>query len=255
MPLHLQKVTSTTDFHTLIPCQWASFSNPPQPFFSIFFPILGTHPTARQDSILESTQRQIEWHNSDPTSYWQKIVDSETGDIAGGALWKICEKNPFEGVEGEEVVAGWYPEGVRREFMSQALKQYVTPRRNGNGPIYGIGHFADGIGYIMLVLNILFTHPNHRRKGAGDLAMEWGIKKADELGIEMWIDATPLGLPLYKKHGLIVVHETVLEPKTDNPSEEWNKVKEEFGHVVVAHLWRPAYGKMKEGQDVPRFEG
>lgn len=84
--------------------------------------------------------------------------------------------------------------------------------------------------------------------------LEWGLKKADELGIEMWIDATPIGLPLYnKRHDFIVVHESVLEPKTEHPNEEWNKVKEEFGHVVVTHLWRPAYGKLQEGQAIPQF--
>lgn len=106
-----------------------------------------------------------------------------------------------------------------------------------------------------LVLNILFTHPDHRRKGAGDLAMEWGLKKADELGLEMWLDASPLGLPLYKRHGLITVHETVFEFETENPCDEWNRVKEEFGHVVSAHMWRPAYGKLQEGQAILQFSG
>jgi hypothetical protein len=127
MPLRLEKVTNETDFDSLIRVQWQSFDNPPQPFFSIFFPVLGPEPNARAESIRESTVRQIEWHRSDPTSYWQKIVDSETGEIAGGALWKICESNPFAGDEGH-MVAEWYPEGTQRDFMTQALEQYVAPR-------------------------------------------------------------------------------------------------------------------------------
>lgn len=85
--------------------------------------------------------------------------------------------------------------------------------------------------------------------------MEWGLKKADELGVEMWIDSTPFGLPLYKKHGLVVVRETVLEPKTEHPDDEWNRIKDEFGRVVVTNLWRPAYGKLREGQAIPQFAG
>lgn len=107
----------------------------------------------------------------------------------------------------------------------------------------------------MLDLNILFTHPDHRRQGAGDLAMNWGIKKADELGVEMWVDASSSGLPLYRKYGFIVVHETVLEPKTEHPDDEWNGIKDDFGRVAVNNLWRPAYGKLREGQAIPQFPG
>lgn len=127
MPLRLEKVTDEADFDELIDCEWQSFSNPPQPFFSIYCPVIGSGPNALAESISESTVRQLEWHTSDPTSYWQKIVDSETGDIAGGALWRICESNPFEGPE-EYMIADWHPEGAQRDFMTQALEQYETPR-------------------------------------------------------------------------------------------------------------------------------
>ena len=82
--------------------------------------------------------------------------------------------------------------------------------------------------------------------------MNWGMQKADELGIEMWIDGTSVGVPVYVKHGFIAVHETVLEPQAENPDEEWEKVKAEFGHVRLTHFWRPMGGKLREGQEIPK---
>lgn len=127
MPLRLETVTDEGDINELTSRQCESFSNPPQPFFNVFFPVPGPEPNARAESIRQFASRQIEWHRSDPNSYWQKIVDSDTGEIAGGALWLICESNPFEGHD-EPMVADWYPEGPQRDFMTQALEQFVTPR-------------------------------------------------------------------------------------------------------------------------------
>ena len=33
----------------------------------------------------------------------------------------------------------------------------------------------------------MFTHPDHRRRGAGTLLMDWGIKLADQWGLESFI--------------------------------------------------------------------
>ena len=41
-------------------------------------------------------------------------------------------------------------------------------------------------------LNIIYTHPDFRRQGVADLIMDWGKQKADEMGVEMWLDATVL---------------------------------------------------------------
>lgn len=54
--------------------------------------------------------------------------------------------------------------------------------------------------------------------------MEWGIKKGDGLGVEMWVDATAFGHRLYEKYGFVVVHDEILAPKTENPSDECLKL-------------------------------
>jgi len=126
MPLKLEEVDVDADFKELIACEWESYENPLQSFFRLFCPIRGDGPHAREESLAECTERQLEWHRSDPTSYWQKVVDTTTGKIIAGALWKICPTNPFEHPEQED--ATWFPEGGQRDFVNQALERFGAPR-------------------------------------------------------------------------------------------------------------------------------
>jgi hypothetical protein len=126
MALKLVEVDTATDFEELIACQWASYENPLQPFFRMFCPLLGEGPSAHADSLKESVKLQLKWHNEDSTSYWGKVVNDD-GKIVGGCLWKICPTNPFD-TDDDHTYAYWQPEGERREFISQALKQFDAPR-------------------------------------------------------------------------------------------------------------------------------
>ena len=65
--------------------------------------------------------------------------------------------------------------------------------------------------------------------------MNWGIKKAQEMGVEMWLDATVYGVPLYKKHVFVVVNENNIHPETNEPTAEWKKIEKE---LVPMTLWQ-----------------
>jgi GNAT superfamily N-acetyltransferase len=94
------------------------------------------------------------------------------------------------------------------------------------------------------VLNFCFTHPKHRRRGAGQLLMEWGIRKADKLGLASYIEATDIGLTLYEAHGFKVEGDIDLDATTENPSEEFIQLREKLGCPI--HGWfmrRPKHGK------------
>ena len=125
MGFSLEEVNAT-DFNELIACEWLSYENPYQSFFRLFCPIHGEGPEARAQWLAEATARQRAWHESDPASYWQKAVETDTGRIVGGALWKIYEQNPFAVAEQHEV--SWYPADSTREFVSKALEQFDAPR-------------------------------------------------------------------------------------------------------------------------------
>lgn len=60
-------------------------------------------------------------------------------------------------------------------------------------------------------LVILFSHPEHRRRGAGGLLVRWGCEKADEYGVISSLHASPEGLSLYLKNGFVVVEQYDLD--------------------------------------------
>lgn len=54
-------------------------------------------------------------------------------------------------------------------------------------------------------LEIIVTRGADQGRGAGGLLMAWGANKADESGVEAYLDATPAGKPLYKNFGFVDV--------------------------------------------------
>lgn len=126
MPLELQEIDSEKDFPAIARCLFESYEDPPQKFFHVFFPTHGTGEQAREEAVEEAAARLKLWHTHDPTSYWQKVVDTETGKIAGGSLWNIHKENPFANPQPSEVT--WFPEGGSRRFVEKALVNHSRPR-------------------------------------------------------------------------------------------------------------------------------
>ncbi|KAJ5500734.1 Acyl-CoA N-acyltransferase [Penicillium expansum] len=52
-------------------------------------------------------------------------------------------------------------------------------------------------------LDMLGTHPDYRRRGAGSMLVRWGCEIADREGVRAYIDASKAGVPLYAKHGFV----------------------------------------------------
>lgn len=50
-------------------------------------------------------------------------------------------------------------------------------------------------------LEICFCHPKHQGQGAGTQLVEWGVKKADELRIPAFVEASSTGAMIYEKCG------------------------------------------------------
>lgn len=79
--------------------------------------------------------------------------------------------------------------------------------------------------------------------------MEWGLRTADELGLETLVESAPAGVPLYKSFGFVEVAHTMLDAKTENPTDSWldayKKVRPEPFRIPL--MWRPKYGKFDPG--------
>ncbi|KAI4266606.1 MAG: hypothetical protein L6R38_008649 [Xanthoria sp. 2 TBL-2021] len=234
MGLLLQPVTSDDDFKELIECEWTSYETPYNGFKEIYCPTLGTGPNAREESMKECRERQLADHKGDATSHWFKVVDSDSGQIVGGAQWNIFHENPYVNGVGH-IEATWWPEGEGRKFASMGMDQWFGPRgKRMNKP--------------HVLLAICFVYPAHRRRGAGSLLLNWGIQKADELDLETFIEAARPGIPLYSSHGFREVEEYWIDPKVEEPSEEWKQLKEKIPPIPWTFMWRPKQGRYEEGK-------
>ena len=99
------------------------------------------------------------------------------------------------------------------------------------------------------MLERCFTHPSHRRRGAGNLLVGWGVAKADELGLECFVEAANSGVSLYESHGFVVADVFRLDTRRQGASDEWEKHSREIP-VEYTFMWRPRGGRSEKGKTV-----
>jgi GNAT superfamily N-acetyltransferase len=244
MPLELQELGPKDEalFQKVAFCEDAAYSTPFNGIWTIFNPTALYATPA--ESILACASRQWAHHLSDqPSSHWLQIVDTETGEVAAGANWVIYdEEKPYDKPERREVGAPWIPENEGRSVVEKALRGWYEIRfARMNKP--------------HVLLNIAFTHPKHRRRGAGRLFMEWGVKKADELRVESFIEATDEGVLLYENYGYRVMEPFVMDAKPENGEEldeGWKRMYKACDLPFHgAFMWRPVGGKWTEDTKAP----
>ena len=127
MLFKVQAVTSDSEFAELALVERLSFESPPCQLMNLYFPLLDPNaPGAREAAIAEAAERQALWHSSDPTSMWIKVVDEESGALAGAALWHIYDSNPYAKHSEDECT--WFAEGEDRVAANELMGQFFTPR-------------------------------------------------------------------------------------------------------------------------------
>ncbi|KAI9709700.1 MAG: hypothetical protein M1820_003102 [Bogoriella megaspora] len=232
MPLELRPLLSAAEMPEFISCYLAAFSNPDSPFTHLAAPIHDSSASAHQDRIQGFSARQWFAHSTDPSSRLFKVVDTERNDkIIAGAKWNINLEDPFKnGVP--KASAYWWPPGPSKRYTEAVLNRLLEIRNRCKAYIH------------------------YRRQGAGDLMMEWAIREADRLGLEIHIEGSPLGSSLYTKHGLRVLQIAELNPplgtQEEEADEEWRSWRELTNGLRCALLMRPVRGDW-EGHDGPEF--
>ncbi len=53
--------------------------------------------------------------------------------------------------------------------------------------------------------------PAYQRRGAGAKLLEWGLERADQLGLPAYLESSKVGYRLYKRHGFEDVDEIVTD--------------------------------------------
>ena len=110
---------------------------------------------------------------------------------------------------------------------------------------------------LALDLKNLFTHSENRSRGVGSMCVEWGVRKADELGLETYVESSAMARRLYESHGFVHVDTVIREfrSRRSKPSEEWKRYVEESMAMPTAIMWRPIGGKYEKGKTVIPWVG
>ena len=62
-----------------------------------------------------------------------------------------------------------------------------------------------------MLLDLLFVDPEAQGLGVGRELVEWGVKRADERGVKIWVEASFFARGMYEKCGFVVVEDVLLD--------------------------------------------
>lgn len=123
--------TVDSDFDRLMEIQFAAFGQTGdshrEPMIDVMFP--GGDTPAGQAAARDRT---LEALHSDPTAVFLKVTDSATGEIVGGAKWKVHPQKPvFKQIEVD------FCEGEEKEFTELVMNFLYRGRVEKMGPDEG----------------------------------------------------------------------------------------------------------------------
>lgn len=89
---------------------------------------------------------------------------------------------------------------------------------------------------------------DHQRKGVGSLMLAWGAKKADEMNVECFVEATDAGRQLYEKFGFTTLTKILVD--VENGTKERHEMIQKLIPAPIQYwaMWRPKGGVVKTGQ-------
>ncbi|KAI0393364.1 hypothetical protein F5Y17DRAFT_458937 [Xylariaceae sp. FL0594] len=219
MPLNLRELTTEAEFQRVVDVELEAYSKPFNGFWDL---LVGASQAGWR-------ARQWSWHTSDPSSRWVYVTDDATGDVIGATNWNIYDtKSPWveeEGGGGEPAMTAYRLEGPRKNVGDQLFASFF-----GNRPkLMNKPH---------LLISYYCVHALHRRRGAARMMLQWGIDKADELGLDCFVESTHDGRPAYESAGFRVIGELYLDATTDEPDEGFEAAKREYGVPLTGWIMK-----------------
>jgi GNAT superfamily N-acetyltransferase len=192
MPIELHPMLeSDVDAHLDI--MWASFG---PDLMSVFYP-RGLSASDREH-MKADTLKALRKGSSKPTeqTIYIKAIDTDlppASQIVSTAKWQIYPRQRTEEELDRDAAEGgrenMFSEGANVDAMKAFFKELAERRRERFG----------GEPYVLL--SVLVVHPEHQRRGLGALQLKWGLEKADEMGVQAYLESSPKGKGLYAKHG------------------------------------------------------
>jgi len=147
-------------------------------------------------------------------------------EIVAWALWISPSPTPASSISAPVTLPTW-PAGcdilLANHFFSnliQSRKRIMNPR-----PYW--------------YLEIIATRPDCQGKGAAGKLLRWGLERADQQGVEAYLEASPAGKPIYEHFGFKEVERLVVDLDGRDPCGTGEK---EFVEVMMV---RPAKNSEK----------
>jgi hypothetical protein len=75
--------------------------------------------------------------------------------------------------------------------------------------------------------------------------MEVGTDIADQHSIEAWMEASPMGKPLYENYGFRSLYKVAFDTEKRDASDEWRKCEHEMTPGPIFAMWRPKRGEWR----------
>ena len=240
MPLILSEAVDA-DFDRLVQILFAAFGQtgdaPREAYIDVVYPG-GDTPSgqaAARDKILT-------WLHADPTATFLKVTDTTTGEIVAAAKWIIFMEKPDS--ERPPIHVDWC-EGEDKDYTEWVMDLLFRSRFERTAPkgpylcelLRSVEFLFCGLKSIALhsVLDIIFTDPKHQHRGAGSKLVKWGVDRADEMGVEVFLESTRYARHMYEQHGFKLKEQVVWETP-----EKWSK----WPTLVHWFMWRPAVKKV-----------
>ncbi|MCJ1438299.1 hypothetical protein MMC27_007687 [Xylographa pallens] len=135
-----------------------------------------------------------------------KVVDGD--EVIAYAKWNVPVKQGTETVLGgdnPDEMPVW-PKDANVELCDVFFGHLARERKRimGSRPHY--------------YLEIVATLPQHQGKGAAGKMIRWGLEQADRDGLEAYVEASPLAVPVYQHYGWKVVADFTLEDRNHTES-------------------------------------
>ena len=87
-----------------------------------------------------------------------------------------------------------YQEHISKQFFQE--REAAIVRTNGN----------------IVCLDILAVDPAYQKQGIGSALVEWGVKKADRMGVEAVVESSVFEEGLYERYDFVYVKDIVCHP-------------------------------------------
>ncbi|GAA5919838.1 hypothetical protein JCM1841_004009 [Sporobolomyces salmonicolor] len=161
---------------------------------------------AQEDHIAHTETRLKQALETDGKRVCKAVLKGNDGEerIVGFALWQVPKTKKAEaedvaeqGKDTEEEKERW-PAGTNVELAGSLFNQLDL-----------------GIKEPHYHLSLLATDPTYQRTGAGSALLRWGNRKADEEGVDCYLEATAAGISVYQRAGYEMFREPVVGGEND----------------------------------------